>query len=258
MDEKNITSVFSKEKLKVTIATNRSELGIIAAENVSKKISKLLCNQETVRMIFAAAPSQDEFLESFCASNIEWNRISAFHMDEYVGLKKDAPQLFGRYLEDHLISKVNFKSFEKINSQAEDLEKECERYSQLLSEIPIDIVCMGIGENGHIAFNDPGVANFDDKKLVKIVELDEACRIQQVNDGCFASFREVPVEAITLTVPALMSAKHLSIVVPGIRKAEAVKNTIYGAINESCPASILRMHPDAELFLDLNSAARLE
>lgn len=249
---------FSAEKLRIIVAPDRNYLGKFAAENVSKRIKELFNVQPTVRMIFAAAPSQDEFLSELCADGtIDWNRISAFHMDEYIGLSEGSPQLFGKYLEDHIFSKVSFKSVQKINSQAKDIEAECERYSRLLTEKPIDIVCMGIGENGHIAFNDPPVANFRDEKVVKVVELDKLCRMQQVNDGCFASIEDVPVRAITLTVPTLMAAGHLAIAVPGIRKSEAVRKSLTDKIDESCPATILRTHPDAVLFLDRDSASKI-
>ncbi len=258
MERNGMVYGFSVEQLRVVVAPDRNHLGKLAAENVSRRIRETLEVQPNVRMVFAAAPSQDEFLSALCADGtIDWNRISAFHMDEYIGLSEGSPQLFGKYLEDHIFSKVSFKSVQEINSQTEDIEAECERYSRLLTEKPIDIVCMGIGENGHIAFNDPPVADFRDGKVVKVVELDKLCRMQQVNDGCFASIEDVPVRAITLTVPTLMAAGHLAIVVPGIRKAEAVRRSLSEKIDESCPATILRTHPDAILFLDRDSASKI-
>jgi glucosamine-6-phosphate deaminase len=144
-----------------------------------------------------------------------------------------------------------------INGQAADPQQECERYGALLSQRPIDLVCLGIGENGHLAFNDPPVADFSDPALVKVVELDEMCRLQQVHDGAFRSVEEVPRSALTLTIPALMSAGCLSAAVPGPAKAEAVRNALEGPLETRCPASILRTHPNAALFLDTASASLL-
>jgi glucosamine-6-phosphate deaminase len=179
-------------------------------------------------------------------------------MDEYIGLLKNSDKLFGVYLNDHIFSKVKFKSVHLINSQEKNPDKECKRYEALIREKPIDIILMGIGENGHVAFNDPPVADFNDKTFMKIVELEEKCKAQQVNDAGFKSIDEVPKTAYTLTVPALMAAKYLSIVVPGIRKAEAVKSALTSDISTKCPATILRTHPDAVLFIDADSASLLK
>lgn len=249
---------FTVDSLNVVIASDRMELGILAAKNVSKLIQNLLEIKDEIRMIFAAAPSQNEFLSELIKhQNIDWSRIIAFHMDEYIGLPSESNQLFSKYLADNIFSKVNFKKVHIINSQATNILEECERYEALIKEAQIDIVCMGIGENGHIAFNDPPVANFNDKKLVKIVELDDVCRQQQVNDGCFKHIDDVPKSAITLTIPALISGNHLSVTVPGKRKAKAVKDTLYGEISTNCPASILRTHPNSILYLDNDSASLL-
>lgn len=249
---------FNVDRLKVFIASDRNELGKISAKHVSDVIINLLEIKDELRIIFAAAPSQNEFLQELTAeSRIDWSRITAFHMDEYIGLSKDSPQLFSKYLEQNLFSKVNFKKVNIINSQTSNIEMECERYEKLLKEQPIDIVCMGIGENGHIAFNDPPVADFNDKKFVKVVKLDEPCKQQQVNDGCFNSIDAVPPYAVTLTVPALMSGNFLAVMVPGKRKAVAVFNTLKGDISTKCPASILRTHPYAYLYIDKDSASML-
>lgn len=208
-------------------------------------------------MVFAAAPSQNEFLKSLTQEKIDWQRITAFHMDEYLGLESCAPQQFGNFLKARLFDVVQFGSVYYIDSGASDTRAECRRYAELLLKEPIDIVCMGIGENGHIAFNDPPVADFKDPEVVKVVELDEVCRQQQVNDGCFTSIDEVPAQAITLTIPVLMSAHFLSVVVPGKTKADAVEKTMRGPISEQCPASIIRTHADAVVFLDKDSAKKI-
>ena len=245
------------DNLKIEIADSRISMGKAAARAVASHINDLLNNKNDIRMVFAAAPSQNEFLSEFVKMDLDWNRIVAFHMDEYLGLNDNAEQLFSRYLTNNIFSKVNFRKVNLLKSNAKDPKEECKRYSSLLSEKPIDIICMGIGENGHIAFNDPPVADFNDREKVKIVELDYECRQQQVNDGCFSTFNEVPKTAITLTVPMLLSAAHLSIVVPGDRKANAVYKTLYSEISTSCPSTILRKHSNAILYLDTDSAKNI-
>ena len=209
-------------------------------------------------MIFAAAPSQNDVLKSLSEDNeIEWNRVNAYHMDEYIGLDKDAPQGFGNFLKAHIFGIAPFKSVNYIDVSAKDADAEAERYSKLLDENPTDIVVMGIGENGHIAFNDPPVADFKDTKTVKPVALDPVCRQQQVNDGCFASLDAVPTHALTLTVPTLTRAPYLFCIVPAPTKAWAVRETLNGSIDEHCPASALRLHANAKLYLDKDSAGLL-
>lgn len=246
------------DNLKIQIYPNRQDLGKAAAEDVAKIVYTLHKNKKEVRIVFAAAPSQNEFLnELIKIENIDWSRIIAFHMDEYVGLSKNAPQSFGQFLSERIFDKVPFKKVNLIRTEGDSLENLCKVYSNLLLEEPIDIVCMGIGENGHIAFNDPPFADFDDPEWVKVVNLDIVSRQQQVNDKCFLSLDEVPKQAITLTIPALLSAEYLFIVVPAKSKANAVKNALYGSITENCPASILRKHKNANLYLDLDSSAYL-
>ncbi|WP_129724794.1 glucosamine-6-phosphate deaminase [Xylanivirga thermophila] len=229
-------------------------MGRGAANDAACVIKKLLNEKDDVNIIFAAAPSQNEFLEALMLDNdIEWGRINAFHMDEYIGLPADAPQGFGNFLKERIFDRVPFKSITYLNGNATDIEEECIRYTKLLKDNPVDIVCMGIGENGHIAFNDPHVAFFNDDKWVKVVDLDLKCRNQQVHDGCFANLDAVPTHALTLTIPALLSAEHIFCVVPAITKAEAVKNTVNGPITEQCPASILRNHENAVLYVDKDS-----
>ncbi|MDG0792552.1 glucosamine-6-phosphate deaminase [Cohnella ginsengisoli] len=239
--------------LKVRVYRSRGEMGAAAGSDVAAKIKSLLRTKPSIRMIFAAAPSQNEMLDTLAADpDIEWSRIVAFHMDEYLGLPPDAPQAFGRYLRGRLFDRVKPGAIHLIDS-ANDSEAECSRYAALLAEAPIDIVCLGIGENGHIAFNDPPVADFDDRLLIKPVELDETCRRQQVNDGCFPDIDAVPTHALTLTVPALLSGAHLFCVVPGPTKREAVGRTLSEPIATACPSTILRSHPDCTLYADLDS-----
>ena len=246
-----------KSNLQIVISDSREQLGAQAANAVFNKVTELLKEKKHINMIFAAAPSQNEFFSSLLEKDIDWTRINAYHMDEYVGLKEDAPQGFGNFLRRSIFDKVTFNAVNFLNGNAENLEDECHRYSSLLQENPADIVCMGIGENAHIAFNDPHVANFNDKSLVKVVDLDQQCRNQQVNDGCFSSIDQVPTHALTLTVPALVNADFIFCMVPGEKKANAVFNTLNGEINEKYPSSIIRKHPAAMLFLDKESSSLL-
>lgn len=247
-----------KDLLTVNIYDSRNQMGEAAAKDIKACILSLLETKETINMIFAAAPSQNEVLASLALDKeIPWNRVNAFHMDEYIGLSADAPQGFGNFLKAHIFGLAPFKSVNYINISAEDADAECARYSALLAQYPTDIVVMGIGENGHIAFNDPPVADFADPKAVKPVLLDEICRNQQVNDGCFATIDDVPKYAITLTVPTLFSGKYLFCIVPAKTKANAVKDTICGEIGEACPATILRRHENAILYLDNDSSSLL-
>lgn len=245
---------FKVDELTVKVYSDRSAMGVAAAEIVAERINDLLNRQAYINMIFAAAPSQSEFLASLIErQEIDWRRINAFHMDEYTGLPKGHPALFSSFLGRHLFDRVSFHSVSYIGLDIISPAGECARYSGLLSQYPADIVCMGIGENGHIAFNDPHVADFNDPLKVKVVDLDMSCRQQQVNDGCFAQIDEVPTHAITLTIPALMEAKYLYCMVPGGNKAKAASAALNKEISEHCPASILRRHPDAILFLDRDS-----
>ena len=249
---------YKVDKLSVEIYENRTLMGEAAAKDIKAKIAELLVQKPEINMIFAAAPSQNDVLASLVEDReIEWNRVNAYHMDEYIGLDKNAPQGFGNFLKDHIFSLVPFKSVNYIDITATDPTAEAERYGKLLDENPTDIVIMGIGENGHIAFNDPPVADFRDKKTVKPVKLDEICRQQQVNDGCFASLDEVPTHAMTLTVPTLVRAPYLFCIVPAPTKAKAVYETLNGSIDEHCPASVLRTHENAKLYLDNESSKLL-
>lgn len=241
-------------KLLVKKFDTRKEMGEAAAILVAEKINTLLSTNAELNMIFAAAPSQNEFLASLITKDIDWSRINAFHMDEYVGLPQNAPQLFGNFLQEKIFDKVNFKNIYYINGNAKNSEEECQRYSNLLSKSTTHIVCLGIGENGHLAFNDPPVADFNDAVLAKVVELDQPCRQQQVNDKCFEIIEDVPTHAITLTIPALMRGSFLFCVVPGQSKATAVYNTLNKNIDHKYPSTILRTHPNAILFLDKESS----
>ena len=235
----------------------RAEMGAQAAAEVREAIVALLAKKQTILMIFAAAPSQNEFLAALAADPaVDFTRIEALHMDEYVGLPADAPQGFGNFLRDRLFGLVPFKAVHYINGGAADIQAECARYGALLKD-GVDIVCMGIGENGHIAFNDPHEADFNDPAAVKRVALDEVCRMQQVHDGCFRQLSDVPTHALTLTIPTLMNAEYHFCMVPAATKAEAVHRTVYGPIGAACPATSLRLCRHAVLYVDRDSGAKL-
>ncbi len=247
-----------KDKLNVEIFDTRSQMGEKAAKDIANKFNELIDKKGEINVIWAAAPSQNDVLKALTQDkSIKWNKINAFHMDEYIGLSKDAPQGFGNFLKEHIFGLVPFKSVNYIDVSATDPQKEAERYAKILAKQKIDVVVLGIGENGHIAFNDPPVANFKDDKAVKPVKLDEVCRQQQVNDGCFKTINDVPTHAITLTVPTLFNADYLFCIVPAPTKAKAVYETINGTIDEHCPATVLRLHDNAVLYLDGDSSKLL-
>lgn len=244
------------DQLRVEIHPDRAAMGVAAAARAADILRAAIAAKRGARIIVASAPSQDELLAGLTsAPGIDWSKVTVFHMDEYVGLPAGHSATFRAYQEQHLLAKVQPAAFHGIRGESADPQAECARYAALLGEAPIDLVCMGIGENGHIAFNDPPVADFNDPNLVNVVELDDACRQQQVNDGCFPSFNAVPTHALSLSCPALMSGKALVCVVPGPRKAAAVRATIHDEISTACPATILRRHADATLYLDTQSAS---
>lgn len=242
------------DKLNTFVYDTRLEMGRAAAKAAAAAIRQVLAEKETANVVFAAAPSQNEMLAALAEENVDFSRVNAFHMDEYLGLRPDDPHAFASYLREHIWSKAPFRSVSCIPAFL-PAEEACAAYTALLKQYPVDVVCMGIGENGHIAFNDPPVADFHDPYMVKSVELDPICRMQQVHDGCFPTLADVPTHALTMTVPALTAARYLICTVPGATKADAVHRMLYGAIEPACPATILRRHAHAELFLDAESAA---
>lgn len=248
-----LLETIKRDRLAVEIYGQRSDMGDRAAQVFASCVAEMLKHKETLNIIFAAAPSQNDFLKSLEKQNVEWGRINVFHMDEYVGIGIDSKQSFARFVKDNVVERFPVRSFHALNGKANDASEECERYATLLREHPADIVCLGIGENTHIAFNDPGEADFWDEKPVKIVTLDERCRKQQVHDGCFPTLEEVPKYALTLTVPTLMRADAMFCIVPGRTKAEAIKLVINEPVDFMRPASALRLHKNAYLFCDKDS-----
>jgi glucosamine-6-phosphate deaminase len=228
-----------------------ADLGRAAARDIAAAIIGRLETRPGVRMIFASAPSQEATLHELAAHpGIDWSRVTAFHMDEYLGLAPAAPQRFGNWLRTAFLDRVPIVAAHLIDTEA---ESGASAYAALLSAAPIDITCLGIGVNGHLAFNDPP-ADLADPEPVKVVELDEVSRRQQVDDGCFATLDAVPHRAITLTVPTLLSAAEIFCMVPGARKRDAVTRALYGPVTGLLPASALRTHPRCTIYVDDGSA----
>lgn len=239
--------------IQIYVGNSRADMGRQAASDVASELRRRLAVQHRVRMIFAAAPSQSPMLEALIREHgIDWGRVSAFHMDEYLGLAEDARQRFGAWLSGALFDQLPFAEVH-ILSAGDDPSQSADRYAQKLSEAPIDLVCLGVGVNGHLAFNDPP-ADFHDAASVKIVPLDEICRQQQVSDGCFSTLEEVPRSALTLTIPRLLAAHRIYCCVLGPQKRKAVVRMLEGPIGADCPATALRLHPHCVLYLDPDAA----
>lgn len=244
--------------LPVYIFENRKDMGKAAAIDAAKRINAVIEKNGVANVVFAAAPSQDDLLENLLKQDIDWTKVRGFHQDEYVGIDESEPAGFGNFLRRAIFDKVPFMELHYLLCKADEAEAKCASYTELLQKYPIDLIFLGIGENGHLAFNDPAVADFNDPKTVKVVELDDVCRQQQVNDGCFPNLDAVPKQAMTVTMSFLMNVPEAICVVPTIRKANAVYNALCGEVSTACPSSILRNHPNAALYLDQDSASKLE
>lgn len=254
-----LQKIFIIQGIKVNIYKNKIALGKAAAGRVASKLQEVIKKKKKAAIILATGVSQFQFLDVLrVRKEIDWKKITVFHLDEYKGISENHPASFRKYLKERILNQVKPSWVHFIKGDAKNSQKECERYETLLKHEKIDIACIGIGENGHLAFNDPLVANFNDGRLVKVVRLDEDCRRQQFGEGWFKSLKDVPRKAITLTIPAIMSAEMISCVVPDKRKARAVKNTLQGDVTTKCPASILQRHNNAYLFLDKFSAELLK
>jgi len=232
-------------------------MGARAAADIALEIRSCLNRQPGVRMIFAAAPSQSEMLASLREEkDIDWSRISAFHMDEYLGLSADAPQRFGHWLRRAIFDHLPFANVNLLLPENDPAQTAAD-YAAKLNAAPIDIVCCGIGSNGHLAFNDPP-ADFADPLTVKAVDLDARCRQQQVDDGCFSALSDVPTRALTITVPGLLASRAIFCTVPGAIKKEAVRHALSDPIGPMFPATALRLHARCFLYLDLESASEVD
>jgi glucosamine-6-phosphate deaminase len=248
------------EQLTVRLYETVDALAAGAADDAATIISQALDQRGHANLMLATGTSQLTFLSRLieaAGTSVDWSRVTGFHMDEYVGLPPTHPASFRRYMRERVAAHLGFGDFHYIDGSARDPDREAARYARLIEKHPIDLCCLGIGENGHLAFNDPPVADFDDPLMVKVVELDDRCKLQQVGEGHFATIADVPPRAITVTVPGLLGAAHLIAIVPEARKAEPVRAALEGPLGTECPASILRLQPHATLYLDPDSAALL-
>jgi glucosamine-6-phosphate deaminase len=244
------------DALPITVYATNEEMGQAAAAAATEVLVAAIQARGEANCILATGNSQLTFLAALRETpGIDWSRINVFHMDEYVGIDPEHPASFPKFLRQHLLQYVTPKAFFPVAAQGRDPEVVCQEYEAALRAHPADLCAMGIGENGHLAFNDPPYANFLDTAWAKVVTLAERSRRQQVGEGHFTSLAEVPTQAITLTIPALLAAQRVLCIVPEARKAEAVLRSLTGPITDDCPASILRQTPHAHLFLDRDAAA---
>ncbi len=243
--------------LRMQVYRNMEAAGAAAARDAAAAMRQLAAGRDSIGVIFATGASQMAMLGALTTiPEVPWEKVLGFHMDEYIGIGPDHPASFRRYLRERLTSRVPMRHFLGVDGD-NDAAEECRLYAEALRRAQPQLCLLGIGENGHLAFNDPGVADFQDPVDMKVVCLDDACRAQQLAEGWFPSLDEVPHRALTLTIPALLRAPKLIVSVPGPRKAAIVRRTAQEPISTACPATILRSHPDATVYLDLDSAAEL-
>ena len=249
---------FDINKLKILCYDTRNEMGEAGAKHAAALIRNVYKKNGQANLIFASSPSQLEMLTALLDEDVDWKKINAFHMDEYAGLGIEHKSSFANYIRENFLGKLKTKNTFYLNGLAADLNRECDRYSELLKNYPVDITFAGIGENGHLAFNDPDIADFFEPRLMKINEtLDKICRQQQVNDGWFEKLGDVPDKALTITFPGLLHAGCVFTTVPGLSKSEIVARTLEGPICHEVPASILRLHNNSILYIDKDSASKL-
>ena len=244
--------------LLVSIYPTNKDMGVAAAEEAAHHMREAIQARGKANIILATGNSQLSFLKALSThQDLDWSCVNVFHMDEYVGIPVDHPASFALFLHLHIVDKVKPRSFYPIVGQTGNPEETCRRYEQLLHQNPADLCILGIGENGHLAFNDPPLARFDEPKWVHVVTLAESCKRQQVGEGHFQSIEDVPSQAISLSIPALLAARRVLAIVPERRKADIVAQTLNGPVSPLIPASILRQTAHTHLYLDLNSAARV-
>lgn len=247
------------DRLKVEIHSNSKSCGEAAAEAAAKDLAALSRDRSTIGVLFATGASQLDTLRALVnRDDVPWEKIVGFHLDEYLGIDENHPASFRRYLREKLTSQVRMREFTEIDGNTEDPDAYCRSYAEKLRKADPQLCLFGIGENGHLAFNDPAEADFDDPLGMKVVHLDSACRRQQAAEGWFPDPEAVPDRALTLTIPTLFRVPRLIVTVPGERKAEIVRRALQDPIAEECPATILRRHPNATLFLDAESAAEFQ
>lgn len=258
MPETTPVKTFQVDNLPVAIYPTTTDLGMAAALDAQRILAEAIQARGAANLILATGNSQLAFLHALRElDGIEWDRITVFHMDEYLGIDPEHPASFPKFLREHIIDAVQPAAFYPIGGEVDAAQQICDDYTALLRAHPADLVALGWGENGHLAFNDPPYAKFNDPVWVKVVALAEASRRQQVGEGHFGSMDEVPTHAITLTIPALMAAKRVLAIVPEARKAQAVKACLTEPVSEDRPGSFLRTVNHAQLYLDADSAALL-
>ncbi len=244
--------------LEVLISESNQALGELAAQDFATVVRADLQTRDEIAVILATGNSQLSFMDALCErDDIDWSRISILHMDQYLGMAHEHPASFSLYMEEKLVSRVSPKAFYGVRGDRTPIADEITRYSNLLRDLDPTVTVMGIGENGHLAFNDPP-ADFETRELIHIVDLDEACRTQQVGEGHFANLAEVPTQALSLTVHALLRPPTVFVLTPEARKVHVVKRSLEGPVTPDCPASILQTVAHAHLYLDQDSAAGLD
>ena len=257
MTTTNPVKTLKTGSMTVAVYDSRTSMGAAAAIAVAAKLRQFLAEKEEVNILFPCAVSQLEFFDAlFTQPGIAWERVNAFVMDEYLGLDKDHPGLLANFAQVNIFSRVSFKNGFAMNGTNPDFEGECERYAALLRKHPLDISCLGVGENGHLAYNEPGIADFNDPKLVKVVDTDPMSHIQAVRDGIFPNAGDVPRVAMTVTVPPMVNAAYISAVVPGPQKADAIYKTVHDVISTDCPSTILRNY-ECVLYTDVDGGGRI-
>jgi glucosamine-6-phosphate deaminase len=251
-----LVRAFTADALAVRVYEQQADLALDAAKQAQACLLDVINRNGSAAVILATGNSQLQFLDVLVKlGGVDWSRVTLFHMDEYLGISDQHGASFRRYMRERVEARVKPRAFHYLAGDALLPLSECERYSRLLAAQPIDLCCLGIGENGHIAFNDPPVADFSDPHKVKLVKLDEACRLQQVGEGHFPNLDAVPQYAFTLTIPMLCSARKMLCIVPERRKAQAVHDSLKGPIGTACPGSFLRRQSHCTLFLDAESAS---
>lgn len=240
--------------MEIIISETKQELGKKAAQLGAAFIRKAIAERGEANIIVATGASQFELLEALVNEDIDWAKVTGFHLDEYIGIGENHPASFRKYLKERFVSKVPLKAFHYVDGNG--AESECKRLGEIIAQHPIDVAFVGIGENGHLAFNDPP-ADFDTEEPYIVVNLDEDCRRQQLGEGWFPSLSDVPKQAISMSIRQIMKSKHIICSVPDQRKAAAVKNSVRGKVSPMVPASIMQNHPSVLLLLDSASASGL-
>jgi glucosamine-6-phosphate deaminase len=243
--------------MQLHIYPDKTEMAAAASAWAADGLRAALAARGEARLILATGASQFEMVAGLVAQpGIQWEQITAFHLDEYAGLPASHPASFRRYLRGRFADLLPLKEFHYVQGDAPDLHAECRRLGALIAAAPVDVACVGIGENGHLAFNDPP-ADFDTHEPYILVDLDAACRQQQVGEGWFASLEDVPRQAISMSIYQIMLARQIVCTVPDARKAQAVRGCAAGPVTPHCPSSILQCHPSCDLFLNHAAAALL-